>query len=269
MTVQPSYLLLQQEGFLIQSCLTLGLSHLRSANVSEKGNFYSASFQLSIGLERLMKAILIIDHMIKNNMSAPTIKEMKKKGHKLAVLFDAVGELQIHSGPNPVSSFPRTGTAFEILTLLGDFADNTRYFNLNSLSQSQTVDDPLLRWSIIYSKILTEDITEKKRERITQQSEMMAAMIGGLVSVFAHDLDQQPLNVQKMLASPQLQDAAAPHAVYYVTSVIHVLREVLNAISMGAYQVTAGGPAAIPDMGEFFHWLWMDRASILRKKRWP
>lgn len=269
MNVQPSFLLLQQEGFLIQSCLTLGLSHLRSSNVSEKGNFYSASFQLSIGLERLMKSILVIDHMVRNKMSTPTIKEMKKKGHKLTVLFDAVGDLQLPSGPNPVAAFPRTGTAFEILTLLGDFAEKTRYFNLDSLSESQSVDDPLLRWNIIYSKILAEDVSEKKRDRIKQESDLMASMIDGLVTVFAHGLDQQPLDVQKMLASPQLQDTAAPHAVYYVTTVIHVLREVLSAISMGAYQVTAGGPAAIPDMGEFFHWLWLDRPSIVRKKRWP
>lgn len=269
MAVEPSYLLLQQEGFLIQSCITLGLSDLRSANVSDKGKFYSASFHLSIGLERLMKASLIIDHMLSHNMSAPTIKEMKKKGHNLTELFDSVGSLQLSTGANPVPSFPRTGTAYDILTLLSDFAQNTRYFNLNSLSESQMVDDPLIRWATVYSKILSEDVTDKKRKRIEQQSAVMAAMIGNTVTVLAHDLEKQPLDVRNALASPQLQDAAAPHAVYHVATLIDPLRNVLDAVCHHAHHVSGGRSGAVPDMGEFFHWLWMDRPSILRKKRWP
>ena len=59
--------LLQQEGYLTQSSLCQGLTFLRKANLGEKerGLFYSAFFQLSIGIERFMKIVVILDYMSK------------------------------------------------------------------------------------------------------------------------------------------------------------------------------------------------------------
>ena len=69
----PSYLLLQQEGYLISSSLTTGLTELRAAHVHNKGAFYTALFNLSVGFERLLKAIVIIDHMLDNGLAVPII----------------------------------------------------------------------------------------------------------------------------------------------------------------------------------------------------
>jgi len=66
-----SFVLLQQEGYLISSCLSMGLTELRSANVHNKGSFYSSLFNLSVGIERLLKAIVIIEHMLNKNLSVP------------------------------------------------------------------------------------------------------------------------------------------------------------------------------------------------------
>jgi hypothetical protein len=64
--------LLQQEGYLTQSCLCNGLTALRHANINDKkGLYYSAFFELSIGLERMMKLIIIIHHMSNNNLTPP------------------------------------------------------------------------------------------------------------------------------------------------------------------------------------------------------
>jgi hypothetical protein len=58
-----SFLLLQQEGYLIRTSLAQGLTLLRSANLGETGHYYGAFFGLSIALERLLKVIIILDHM--------------------------------------------------------------------------------------------------------------------------------------------------------------------------------------------------------------
>jgi hypothetical protein len=84
----PSFILLQQEGHLLSSCLANGLTDLRSANVHNKGAFYSALFNLSVGTERLLKAIVIIDHMLKNNLSVPSRGELKGYGHNILDLYD-------------------------------------------------------------------------------------------------------------------------------------------------------------------------------------
>ncbi len=84
----PSFLLLQQEGHLISSCLTNGLTELRAANVHNKGAFYSALFNLSVGIERLLKAIVIIEHMLNNNLSVPNKRQLKRYGHNIVELYD-------------------------------------------------------------------------------------------------------------------------------------------------------------------------------------
>ena len=65
----PTFSLLQQEGYLTRSCLYTGFSALSNANINNnKGDFYVAFFQLSIGLERLMKLALILDYMATNEL---------------------------------------------------------------------------------------------------------------------------------------------------------------------------------------------------------
>jgi len=48
----PSFLLLQQEGYLISSCLALGLTELRVANVHNKGAFYSSLLNISYHFQK-------------------------------------------------------------------------------------------------------------------------------------------------------------------------------------------------------------------------
>ena len=63
----PSYIWLEQEGYLISSCLSMGLTELRKADVYNKGAFYSSFFNLSVGLERLLKSIIILIRLQKKN----------------------------------------------------------------------------------------------------------------------------------------------------------------------------------------------------------
>ncbi len=69
-----TFKLLQQEAFLARSSLLAGLDELLRANVIEtdKGRFYGAFFLLSIGLERLMKLLIVCHHMANNHSSYAT-----------------------------------------------------------------------------------------------------------------------------------------------------------------------------------------------------
>lgn len=55
----PSFLLFQQEGHLIQSMLTAGLTAALTADVRHKGQAYVAMFNLATGLERLFKVVIM------------------------------------------------------------------------------------------------------------------------------------------------------------------------------------------------------------------
>lgn len=86
-------ILLQQEGHLFHSCLTVGLTALMTANLDRKGDFYSAFFQLSIGLERAMKVVIIIEHMATNQLKAPTKSQIQSYGHDLIQLSYCISRI--------------------------------------------------------------------------------------------------------------------------------------------------------------------------------
>lgn len=73
------------------SCLCNGLTALLRANLGDKkGFFYSTFFELSIGLERMLKQALILDYMSRNQSAPPDSKTVEGYGHKLRTLFDKI-----------------------------------------------------------------------------------------------------------------------------------------------------------------------------------
>lgn len=81
--------LLLQEGHLTRSSLMSGFGFLNRADYQEKkGDYYSAFFQLSIGVERIIKIAYILNFKLENNMRLPTDKELRRLGHKLKEGYD-------------------------------------------------------------------------------------------------------------------------------------------------------------------------------------
>jgi len=74
-----SFHLLAQEGHLAKSALLSGFDFLlrAEANANKDGQFYAAFFQLSIGIERLLKLVVVAQHMLENNFVSPTPKQLK------------------------------------------------------------------------------------------------------------------------------------------------------------------------------------------------
>lgn len=266
-----SYILLTQEGHLIQSCLAQGLTDLRKSTVAEKGKFYTSSFQLSIGFERLMKTILVIRHMAENQLATPSLGQLKSHGHRLLHLFEAMKAIGDTMPESPLAGTANGATTHQILTILDQFARRTRYFNLDSLASAQATVDPLIDWCRVYKHILDNDITDKRKQRATAQAAMISAAIGSLISVVGHDLEKNELDIRAILHQPQLQDMAANYAVYYVICLIDPLREILSFVTDNARRVNIelGLPDAVPYMTEFLDWAWLNKPYILRKKRWP
>jgi hypothetical protein len=125
---------LEHEAQLTQCILTNGLQEIANADLSDyrKGKFYGGAFQLSIRLERLMKLIIILDHMLKNEYNPPSEHYLRKEiGHDLEKLYKRIKELPIEQRDDAFSEEP---LEYETLKVLSDFAKGTRYYNLNQLS---------------------------------------------------------------------------------------------------------------------------------------
>ena len=75
--------LLLLEGSLSGYAIGEGLECLRKANIYEKGMYYQAFFSLSIGIERLLKLIIIYEYRENHTGEFPDNNYIKNKGHKI------------------------------------------------------------------------------------------------------------------------------------------------------------------------------------------
>ena len=121
----------------MQGCFKSSLCGLRSAPSGEPGPFYSAFFNYAIGLERLLKVILMLDHW-HNKRKFPDNDKLKKyggkSGHNLAMLHESMLPLfpKYHVERNKTWELDAINK--DLLNFLADFANGSRYFNLDQLS---------------------------------------------------------------------------------------------------------------------------------------
>jgi hypothetical protein len=273
MGFSPVFFLLQQECYLTDSCLTTGLTALRNAHVGDKGRFYSAFFNLGTGLERLMKLVVVLDHMTHNQLKAPSIKEMRNTyGHDLLTLYASVGKIASTSTPTPFTPLVPSSTGYRILQLLSEFSEGTRYANLNQLSGSSIGTDPLAKWNQILLRIVETEVSKRQRAKVHMQSAQIAEVLKDSSLVIAHDLEGRAMSLENIFTEPRLQELAARSAVWHLVQLIAAIREVVVAVGDNATVVSQAKTMKvmnIPMMSEFLTFAWLNKAWVMKKKRWP
>src|SRR5438132_492614 len=87
----PEWRALRREAALVRHLVGSGVTALGRANYADKtGEYYTAFFGLSIGLERMAKLILVADHAISNSGQMPDEEVVRNFGHKLVKLMDTI-----------------------------------------------------------------------------------------------------------------------------------------------------------------------------------
>jgi hypothetical protein len=276
MVFSATWFLLEQEGLLAQACLCNGLTALRRANLGDKkGLFYSAFFELSIGFERMLKLVMILDHMARNQLTSPDSKTVEDYGHKLRVLFDSTKAICATRGVAVLDAFQPNSLSIAILGFLDDFAHpGGRYSNINKLTghKHQTMADPLVKWGEITNRIFREQATPRERQRAQLNGLMANAAFGGAAVSLISDLNQQPMAVASLHVRASELDTAAKYAIYALVTLIAALREVIDSLCDSAWAANPpgkSGVADLPDMKEFFQFAWADRQYVMRKRQWP
>jgi hypothetical protein len=266
-----AFALLTLEGYLFHSALTQGLSALRAAHNGNKGAFYTAFFQLAIGLERVMKVIILIDHMARNALALPTDNFLKKQGHDLTSIFAHIQEFPDPT-PNPLAVIKAGSLPFRILEFLSEFARRTRYYNLDTLVSAKTTVDPLKAWHKIIDAIFAEDLKGWQRERIATQAAGIAEALEHVLVVDGRNLDGSQMDVVSAALYGPVHDLTARYAVFHAIQIIQALRELLDNRVDAVYSTarsTRRKGAPIPLMTEFLDFIHRDRKAILAKKKWP
>jgi hypothetical protein len=80
----PEWHAIRREAALVRHLVGSGVTALGRASYADKlGEYYTAFFGLSVGLERLCKLALVADHAISHNGGMPQEGVVSRFGHKL------------------------------------------------------------------------------------------------------------------------------------------------------------------------------------------
>lgn len=272
MASSQTFFLLDQECYLIEGSLGIGLNSLIKARVGKKGECYAAFFNLAIALERLMKLAIVLDHMADNNLAAPSTKDMKAFGHDLMSLYGKIAELAKTKSAQSFMRLEQGSTALKILQFLSEFASVARYANFDKLAGTSQAIDPLVKWDSILRLVIDTELSERQKNSVRSVATNVAGKIKDFTHVNLNDLEKRPMSLEDSLALPKLHVLAASHIVWHLIQLIASIRQVVadfarNAANAG--QTKDPTCMHIPDMTEFITFAWLNRAWVMKKRRWP
>lgn len=159
---------------------------LREVDQIRPGNdfYHPPILFLSIGLERILKCMICMDHKI-NHGSYPTHNDKLwphgNKGHNLVLLKDMVVAFCVElSGQDHTDDY-RLLTADHwvdgLLKLLSDYGMRSRYFNLNELLLDRTTLDPMTEYDRFTGDLAYSVHGEKLMELVGNPSKSKEAYI--------------------------------------------------------------------------------------------
>jgi len=255
-----SYLLLQNEGALMQGCFESCFATLRIGEDADRSHLYSASFQYSIGLERLLKIILAMDEWHQNR-TFPNAKEFKGYGHNISELYERNTKLFPNykiqrPKPDPINQ--------ELVSFLTTFANGSRYFNLDTLSAPAKAADPIERLETLLERVYEED----------HESRNMSGPSGSADHFKADTEDEDSDEFHEDILHQVVIAAALPHLSWRLIQLLIPQRELLVAVRKQIQQddfLKDGQRAdpSVPFMEEFLNFVCEEKNIILNSQDWP
>lgn len=267
--------LLAQEAHLAKNALLSGFDLLLKANFFQDrdGYFYSAFFNISIGMERILKLAVVTHYMLSNNYQTPTIKQLKKQfGHDIRTLYnESLTLMPLYRHPNSIASI-RTDNDDAMIDFFTEYGIGTRYFNLNEVCEEKMTRSPLDKW-LDLSRSLYEEYTSLKIRQRSELNLIYKMDRTGFLNGYTFHLDEHghPMTAFDCIYRQYIIKKSAPLIIYRL---IHVLRPIyflLDAMAQKAtdYETENKIPSmVIPHYEDFFYFLLADKSTIKRRKKW-
>ncbi|WFF01806.1 hypothetical protein [Micromonospora sp. WMMD964] len=251
------------------SSIYSGLTALRKANYAEQSLYDQAFFGISIGLERMMKLAILIHARTAAGTGPPTEKQFRREySHDLLKLFAKIEEIRVLYAGRLHWSLPNIDVSLKALGIISDFAQITRYYNMDLLVGSARVTsmrDPVEAWySEIASWILEVKYPEKRKARDERWAEFLDATISEFSAVAFTAEDGTPISTirEATLRSSQMEIIQREGTVVCACLARHV-SELFFPLEMDARK---NGAADVPSLHEFFAFL-NNKESFFRSRK--
>lgn len=208
--------LLLLEGTLTNTMLLEGLDCLRSANIYVKGLYYQAFFSLSIGIERLLKLIIVEEYRGKNK-KVPDNSYLTKLGHDIYEMVKLYAPSLLKDEINE-----------KVITFFSNFAKTTRYYNLDVLTGKESKFlNPLEEWKEIENLIISKYSIKYKK---VENKEVLAKTL----DEFA-DIRFQGMNLREINSGLQIVEEAEERDVRQGAGVLvcfRIIQELTNKLNL-------------------------------------
>lgn len=261
--------MLIQEARLTQASLLSGLEFLRKADYDQPGTFYAAFFQLSIGLERLFKLVIILDHKAHNKLQNPSDNQLRALGHELSSAYQRCQGIAAPTSAQVPQWFDPDTLEGQLLALLAEFAAGSRYYNLDQLAGAGRHEDPLALWYGVHIQIANRYVSHARRDAINTLAIQHCDRFG--LFGWERGLDGQ---YRTQVDGVYLHELFRRSSGYCVWTVMRILRPFHALISRQVSVLHSMDDAlkrphtSAPEIYEFFPFFLCDRASSISRRQW-
>jgi hypothetical protein len=190
-------------------------------------------FSVTIGFERLLKLILLLDHNIKFS-EFPDNQYLKSKGHKIDKLIEACSVIA-REYEEDIDNFDFEDVfddelCASIITFMTDFAVGARYYNLDTLTgREHESNEPLARWDTEICSVILErhPLSAKKSSAFKK----IAREIEDVSLVLNTSEDGSDVNsIHDYMDMSASVDHKQGYSVFYIYRIVNFFLKVLIAL---------------------------------------
>ena len=256
----------------MQGCLKSAIVALRkSVDVEQEPLLYVAFFNFSVGLERLLKLNLILDHCVEKSGAMPTNKTLKDDfGHNVVKLYGASEKLHSKYKIQVSDSCLLDSTDRRLIKFLGDFAIKGRYFNLDDLTGNRNGEDPIPEWGRILNEIYSKDVSAIKQASNEEQVEALAdSLKKHTVYVPATGLDGKTLSYEEFYQDQGKMRLVMPKVIWRLIKILCPMKELIFILSQRLHTEQMRS-LEVPFMEEFLEFVCADESIVSDEEEgWP
>ena len=268
MMISNEYRMLMQEGHLASTSLLAGFESLCKLDYDKPGSVYSTLFQLTTGLERIMKIAVILEHKANNNLASPSDARLKRLGHSITDLYSVVRQASQQRSING-GWFDHDTIQGEILATLSEFARCSRYYNIDRLVGGQQSADPLTRWFAIHMEIAEDSVSIRRRHKIMEAARRHCEALGQLGWEMG-PRGQWDLTID-VTYQMQIANASCGHFFWIIIEILELIYRLIDQLVDEIHGIeTAQGieVQTVPFMVEFFPFCLVDEKFAITRKAW-
>ncbi|NIJ06531.1 hypothetical protein FHS31_000113 [Sphingomonas vulcanisoli] len=271
----PEWRALNREASLVSQIIGSGATALgRASYGSGFGEYYTAFFGLSIGIERLAKLILVVDYAMDNSGSLPEQRSVRRFGHNLKTLMSKVEEVATRRAISVRSIGPSHPICAAVVDCLDAFADASqgRYANFEAIGNRSF--DPQIEpvnkwWNLVVEPILDLHYRGKRAEAgVKERAQIINAMIGHVTIVRHTDESGRTMSDVETASERTGQTKwAQRYGRFYTLSVVRWLSYIFSdMVREASYRQ---GIDSLFGHYEFFSSYTVDDHFLLNRKIWP